>query len=76
MQRLAEQYAELQCQLIAVRAELAAERQAGAVLRRMIGELSLELHQAREELTAHANVTLRRTRGPATIGPGGQSPHQ
>ncbi len=77
MQQLAEQHAELQRQLIAVRAELAAEQQAGAALRRMVAELSLELHQAREELTAHANVTpLRRTRVPAAIGPGGQGPHQ
>jgi Tfp pilus assembly protein FimV len=77
MQQLAEQHAELQRQLGTVRAELAAEQQAGATLRRMVAELSLELHQAREELSAHANATpLRRTRGPATIGPGGQSPHQ
>ncbi len=57
MRDLAERNAELAGKLTEARAELAAERAAGAALRLVIAELSLELHQAREELAAAGNVT-------------------
>ena len=57
MRDLAKRNAELAGKLTEARAELAAERAAGAALRLVIAELSLELHQAREELAAAGNVT-------------------
>ncbi len=57
MRDLADRNAELAGKLTEARAELAAERAAGAALRQVIAELSLELHQAREELAATGNVT-------------------
>jgi Tfp pilus assembly protein FimV len=57
MRDLAERNAELARKLTEARAELAAERAAGAALRQVIAELSLELQQAREELAATGNVT-------------------
>jgi hypothetical protein len=68
-QQLAAQNAGLHDKLTAVKAELAAERETGAVLRRMVAELSLELHQARNELAAAAGVTsLRATRPSSPVG--------
>jgi hypothetical protein len=57
MRELAERNAELGSQLRALRAELADERAAGAALRKAAAELSLELMQAKEELSALGNVT-------------------
>ena len=70
MQQLAAQNAGLQDKLTAVKAELAAERETGAVLRRMLAELSLELQQARDELAAATGVTpLRPTRPSSPVRP-------
>lgn len=66
MQQLAMQNAGLQDKLTAVKAELAAERETGAVLRRMVAELCLELHQAREELAAATGVTPLRSARPSS----------
>jgi len=60
MQQLAAQNAGLQERLTAVKEELAAERETGAVLRRMVAELSLELQQARDELAAATGVASLR----------------
>jgi hypothetical protein len=69
MQQIAAQNTELSEKLAQVKAELAAERAAGAALRQVAAELSLELQQAREELEANTNVTpLRTVRGPAITG--------
>ncbi|MEV6019982.1 hypothetical protein [Streptomyces sp. NPDC051997] len=56
MQELADKYAEVKEKLAAITEELAKERAAGATLRRIIAELSLELDQAREELGQSGNV--------------------
>ncbi|MET9834020.1 hypothetical protein ABZ078_33065 [Streptomyces sp. NPDC006385] len=56
MQKLADKYAEVKEKLAAINEELANERAAGATLRRIIAELSLELDQAREELRQSGNV--------------------
>ena len=66
MQQLAAQNAGLQDRLTAVKAELAAERETGTVLRRMVAELSLELHQARDELAAATGVTPLRAARPSS----------
>jgi hypothetical protein len=54
---VAEQNAELTENLTKARAELAEERAAGAALRRVVAELSLELQQARDELASAGNIT-------------------
>ncbi|MFI8442116.1 hypothetical protein EF913_27465 [Streptomyces sp. WAC04189] len=56
MQELADKYAEMMEKMAAVTEELAKERAAGATLRRIIAELSLELDQAREQLGQSGNV--------------------
>lgn len=48
---------ELRGQLTATREELARQHRTASTLRKVIAELSLELDQAREELTALSNVT-------------------
>jgi hypothetical protein len=48
---------DLRSQLTAAKDELARERRAAAILRKLIAELSVELGQAREELAAASNVT-------------------
>jgi regulator of protease activity HflC (stomatin/prohibitin superfamily) len=48
---------ELRSQLTAAREELANQHRSSSTLRKVIAELSLELDQAREELTALSNVT-------------------
>ncbi|WP_433892643.1 hypothetical protein [Streptomyces sp. CA-111067] len=55
MQALADRYAEAKEKLAAITEELAKERAAGGTLRRIIAELSLELHQA-EELRQSGSV--------------------
>jgi hypothetical protein len=62
-QQLADETTRLGEQLAKVKAELADERAAGSVLRRMVAELSLELDQARRELTAASAVTRLPVRG-------------
>jgi uncharacterized coiled-coil DUF342 family protein len=57
MRYLARQNAELTEKLTSLKAELAAEQTAGAALRLMVAELSLELQQAREELAEAGKVT-------------------
>jgi hypothetical protein len=54
---LAAERDDLRSQLTAVKDELARERHASSILRKLAAELSLELDQAREELTAAGNVT-------------------
>lgn len=57
---------ELRGKLTVAREELAREQRTASTLRKVIAELSLELDQAREELTALGNVTpLRPAREPA-----------
>ncbi|MFF1602861.1 hypothetical protein ACFVYV_36220 [Streptomyces mirabilis] len=56
MQELADRYAEMMEKMAATTEELAKERAAGATLRRIIAELSLELDQAREQLGQSGNV--------------------
>lgn len=64
MQQLADDHAESTRQITALKAELSAERAAGARLRKVIAGLSLELQQARDEHAATQNVTvLKRTGG-------------
>lgn len=68
MRDLAGRNEELTAKLTEARAELATERTAGAGLRQVIAELSLELQQAREELAAAGNVMrlpVRRNGKPA-----------
>jgi hypothetical protein len=62
-QQLADETTRLGEQLAKVKTELADERAAGSVLRRMVAELSLELDQARRELTAASAVTRLPVRG-------------
>lgn len=70
MQQLADEHAALQEKLTEVKTELAAERAAGAALRRMVAELSLELQHAHDELTTNSAVTpLRPSRRSTIIGP-------
>lgn len=57
MQALAEENTKLKEKITAIKAELAEEQAAGAALRKAVAELSLELQQAREELTSAGNVT-------------------
>lgn len=65
----------LRGQLTAAKDELARERSAASILRKVITELSLELGQAREELTTLSNVTpLRTAPGPVTQQHRGLSP--
>jgi hypothetical protein len=56
-QHLASQNAELTEALADARKRLAAEQATTTVLRKALAELSLELQEAREELTALGNVT-------------------
>jgi len=56
-QHLADQNAELAGNLTDARKRLATEQATTAVLRKALAELSLELQEAREELTALGNVT-------------------
>jgi hypothetical protein len=70
MTALAGERDDLRSQLDTVKDELARERHASSILRRLIAELSLELDQAREELQASTNVTpLRPARDPAITPP-------
>jgi len=70
IQQIAAKNTELSEKLAAIKAELAAERAAGAALRQTVAELSLELQQAREELEANTRVTsLRTVRGSAITRP-------
>jgi chromosome segregation ATPase len=57
MQELSDKYSELKEKLAAVTDELAKERSVTATLRRIVAELDLELHQAREEIEQSGNVT-------------------
>jgi hypothetical protein len=56
MRELAGENIKLKEKLSEVRAELAQERAAGAALRRVVAELSLELQQARDELASSGSV--------------------
>lgn len=56
MQQLAAQHAADTRQLAELKAQLATERAAGTLMRKTLAELSLELHQARDQLTATRNV--------------------
>jgi hypothetical protein len=67
-QHLADQNTALKEQLDTAKATLAAERATAAALRKLAAELSLELHQAHQQLTASAAVTRLPTRG-STIRP-------
>jgi len=68
-QALADDLAEQARRLEAVTAELTRQRALAAALRRLTAELSLELEQAREELTAAAAITRLPAPRAATIGP-------
>jgi hypothetical protein len=66
-QHLVTRNTELSEALAEIRKDLAAEQAATAILRKALAELSLELQEAREELTALGNVTRldsRRLAGP------------
>jgi hypothetical protein len=65
---LAAERDDLRSQLAAIKDELARERHASSILRKLAAELSLELDQAREELAAAGNVTPLRA-VPATKPP-------
>lgn len=67
--KLADDYAESTRQITALKAELSAERVAGARLRKVIAELSLELQQARDEHAATQNVTVLKRTGGASPAP-------
>jgi hypothetical protein len=68
-QRLASQNAELTEALADARKHLATEQATTAILRKALAELSLELQEAQDELTALGNVTrLDSRRGPARHG--------
>ena len=70
MRELAERNAALADKLATVKAELIEEQRAGAALRLVVAELSLELRQAKEELAEAQNVTrLPVRRGDGSIGP-------
>ena len=56
MQQLADERTRAERQITALKAELAAERAAGSQLRRLVAELSLELQQAREQLSPATNL--------------------
>lgn len=60
---LAAERDELARQLAGIRQQLAAERAATAVLRRIAAELAIELDQARREMTAGSKVTRLPLRG-------------
>jgi chromosome segregation ATPase len=60
MQQLTDEHAEATRQVATLKAELAAERAAGAQLRRLVAELSLELQQTREGHATAQNVTRLR----------------
>lgn len=62
-QELAGQNTRLKEKITEIKAELAGERAAGAMLRKAVAELSLELRQAREELASSRNVTRLPVRG-------------
>jgi hypothetical protein len=70
-QHLADQNAELTDALADARKRLAAEQATAAVLRKALAELSLELQDAREELTALGNVTRLPARRAPRQGQGG-----
>lgn len=70
MQQLTDQHAEACRQIIVFKAELAAERAAGARLRKLIAELALELQQARDEQAAMRNVASIKRAGGSDSGPG------
>jgi len=63
MRELAGENTKLKEKLTEARAELAGERAAGAALRQVVAELSLELRQAREELASSGSVTRLPVRG-------------
>ena len=68
-QHLASQNAELTEALADARKHLATEQATTAILRKALAELSLELQEAQDELTALGNVTrLDSRRGPARHG--------
>ncbi|MGH3533186.1 MAG: hypothetical protein ACRDR6_16795 [Pseudonocardiaceae bacterium] len=60
---LAEENAGLADKIAKVKADLEEQRAAGAALRRIVAELSLELQQARDELATAGNVTRLPVRG-------------
>jgi hypothetical protein len=67
MQQLADQHAETAGQVASLKAELAAERAAGAMLRKLAAEVSLELEHVREQLAASGNaISLSRNDNSAT----------
>jgi hypothetical protein len=64
MQDLTEKHAAVKQELAAAKEELARQRTANSVLRRVVVELSLELEQAKDELADDSTVTrLPVTRG-------------
>ena len=67
---LASERDELRGQLTAARGELARQHRTASTLRKVIAELSLELDQAREEITALGNYTPLRSRATGTSTPG------
>jgi Tfp pilus assembly protein FimV len=70
MRELTERNTQLTADLARARADLAAEQATSAALRQAIAELSLEFHQAREELAAAANIARLPVRaGQNLIGP-------
>ena len=70
MQAVTDERDTLRERLDAITTELGHERAITATLRRLATELSLELQQAREELTARTNITRLPTRSSAVIGSG------
>lgn len=61
LQQLSDRLAALKEELSNTKQQLADERATAEILRKVIAELSLELHQAREELTDLSNVTRLRS---------------
>ena len=62
-QQLTDELTRLRDQLTDAKTNLAHERAATAVLRRMVAEMSLELDQAKQELQATTTLTRLPTRG-------------
>ena len=68
--RVADDNRALKDENASLKAQLAAERETTKTLAKIIGELSLELHQAREELAARRQVTNIATHSPHDRLPG------
>jgi hypothetical protein len=57
MQELTDNYETVRKERDKVKAELTAEQNTNGILRKIVAELSLEIDQAKEELSASQNIT-------------------